>query len=285
VVRVQAVPVIYALVRSCNRSEPHRELLKHAVALLHELARHPDTAAALWTASPTLASSFGLCECTLEKAAERVSAMEAHGATANIAAADRSEATVLEPPVGVAAPGRAGAACVEALTELLVAFRDRPPQLLQVVRTMQMICADCPARTEVGVQPCSKRPLYCGTCAFVCRFLSPKPALSARYGSSRKLSFMAKCCSSGVASSLLSRCACFSIGPPSWSRPLPLPRPRADVHRCPRRVALSHYLLLPPSRQVLDDHQSLPTQGKRPPTAGFRLALWWRRDTHNHRCA
>jgi abnormal spindle-like microcephaly-associated protein len=43
------VPILYATIRSCNRSEPHKELIKHAVLTLKYLAADRTTASHVMT--------------------------------------------------------------------------------------------------------------------------------------------------------------------------------------------------------------------------------------------
>ena len=51
-----ASKVLFTLIRSCNRSTPHQELLKHALVVLLHVARHHDLAAAV--ASPEAADTL-----------------------------------------------------------------------------------------------------------------------------------------------------------------------------------------------------------------------------------
>merc|ERR1711916_123929 len=42
------VPIIYSLIRSCNRSKPHMEVLRHAIRILHNLSVCKETTEAAY---------------------------------------------------------------------------------------------------------------------------------------------------------------------------------------------------------------------------------------------
>ena len=43
-----AVDTLYNFVKSCNRSKPHMEVLKHVVNILHNMSVYPETAQAIF---------------------------------------------------------------------------------------------------------------------------------------------------------------------------------------------------------------------------------------------
>ncbi|KAJ8300168.1 hypothetical protein KUTeg_021687 [Tegillarca granosa] len=68
-VEVNAVSVIYRLIRSCNRSQPHMELIKYSVNILLNLAKYDKTASDVYNVEESIDTLIDLMQIYREKGA------------------------------------------------------------------------------------------------------------------------------------------------------------------------------------------------------------------------